>query len=140
MSEGRYCVTGRIADHWADDRGYREHVEHGMKVQLGTKLVEEIPLDEPIMVRLRKEVGPDYRDRSTVIRYDFELRHCHSMDQIVYRPVFREPEPEIRYVDRPMPYPVYVEVEPPSLWDRFTNHLKSLAAEVEYDGGYGEPE
>lgn len=139
MNEGRYCVTGRIADHWANDRGYREHVEHRMKLDLGVKLVEEIPLDEPVMVRLRKEAGPDYIDRSTVIRYDFELRHCRSMDQIVYRPVYRDPEPEIRYVDRPAPYPVYIKVEPLPFWQRVTNHLKSLADEVQYDGGYGEP-
>lgn len=144
----RYTVTNRIrADR--EDPGYRAHVEHNLKHELGMKLVEELPLDEPTMVRIRrdesepcrprsKEVPGYITDRAIEIRYEFELTPCRSMDQIVLRPVYRDPEPEIRYVDREVPFPVYVKLARPTFWQRVTDHVEYLCRGVQYDGGYGE--
>lgn len=137
----RYCIQNFIDERYGDDERYRAHVERSMKRDLAEKLVDELPLDEPTMVRMQRDEQPDYRTRSMAIRYAFELRACRSMDQIVMRPVYRDPEPEIRYVDRV----VYIEKPKPppppprTGWQKFCDFLDYIAPEVKYDGGYGNP-
>jgi len=119
------------------DERYLAHVEQSMRRELASKLTEELPLDQPTMVRMRREDFESYETRSQVIRYELEVTACRTMDVTVQR--FIEPEPEIRYVEHKVLVPVYITAEKPSFWQRVVSHVQKLAAGPEYDGGYGEP-
>lgn len=120
-----------------DPDGLIASVDRRLKNQVAAGIVDALPLGQPTMLNLVREEAKDFRTMSTLIVYCIELRACRSMDVMIY------PEPlEFDFASPLMLDPRRIpKVKPqPTFWQRITNHLKSLAAEVQYDGGYGDCE
>lgn len=111
-------------------------VDRRLRGQVAAGIVDALPLGQPTMLKLVREEAKDFCTMSTLIAYCIEIRECQTMDVRIY------PEPpDFDFVSPLMLDPRRLtKAKPqPTFWQRVTNHLKSLADEVQYDGGYGEP-
>lgn len=132
----RYQTSRRVyPDQWDDSPEYRSYIERSLKTELGEAIVEQIPLEQPTMVRIRRDEIEPLRfpgaplhliDRE--ICYECELTPCRTMDVTLQR---LDPS-ELLRVPPKLP-------APKTPWQKFTDFLNAIAPEVKYDGGYGTP-
>jgi len=136
-----------------EDRRYVDRAKEHMRQQIGHKLSQHIKIDTPTLVQIEAHEVENWPMRSIEVGYLIEFVECRQhrmrpleMDGFMVLMPRTVERPRPIFVDRPVIQRVEVEkiVEvdrpQPTFWQRVSNHLKSLAAEVQYDGGYGEPD
>lgn len=144
-----YGIATRV-----DEREYPEYVaiaKERMKREIGNELAKHIEIGAPTLVQIEEHEVPNYSLRCLEVGFRVEIVKCRQermrpleMDGFIVRMPRQIARAEPIFVDRPVIQRVEVEkiVEvdrpQPTFWQRVANHLKSMTAEVEYDGGYGE--
>lgn len=149
-----YAVIDRIDRRrpLSDDR-YLDHSRRLQMEELGRVLVRNIKIGAPTMVQIESHEVENYDCRCLELGYLVEIVQCREhrmrpmeMDGFTVLMPRQIERPRPIFIDRPVRVVEHVdkivEVDrpQPTFWQRITNHLSSLAAEVQYDGGYGEPE